>query len=80
MKAMLSKPVIDEIEHLLAKHYGLTDEELDFIVNYDIKCGLGSSNESVRVGNDRSVGSRVLVPLLCIPRDSKCDESVSHNR
>ena len=23
------------------KHYGLTDEELDFIINYDIKCRIG---------------------------------------
>ena len=39
-----SKPIIDEIDHLLAPHYGFTDEELDFIINYDIKyrMGLGS--------------------------------------
>jgi hypothetical protein len=27
------KPIIDEIDHVLAKHYGFTDEELDFIIN-----------------------------------------------
>ena len=32
-----SKSVIDEIDRVLAQHYGLTDEELDFIVNYDAK-------------------------------------------
>ena len=32
-----SKPIIDEIDELLAKHYGFTEEELDFIINYDIK-------------------------------------------
>ena len=32
-----SKPIINKIDHLLAKHYGFTDEELDFIINYDIK-------------------------------------------
>jgi len=32
-----SKPIIDEIDHALAQHYGLTGEELDFVVNYDIK-------------------------------------------
>ena len=32
-----SKPIIDEIDRVLAKHYGLSDEELDFIINYDIK-------------------------------------------
>lgn len=35
------KPIIDEIDCLLAKHYGFTDEELDFIVNYDIKYRMG---------------------------------------
>ena len=39
-----SKLIIDKIDRLLAKHYGFTDEELDFIINYDIKyrMGLGS--------------------------------------
>jgi hypothetical protein len=37
----LSKPIIDEIDRTLAKHYGFTDEELDFIVNYDIKYRMG---------------------------------------
>lgn len=35
------KPIIDEIDTVLAKHYGFTDEELDFILNYDIKYRLG---------------------------------------
>ncbi len=33
----MSKSIIDEIDSLLAKHYGLSDEELDFITNYDVK-------------------------------------------
>ncbi len=37
----LSKPIIDEIDGVLAGHYGLTAEELDFILNYDIKYRLG---------------------------------------
>lgn len=37
----LSKPIIDEIDKVLAKHYGFTEEELDFIVNYDIKYRMG---------------------------------------
>ena len=37
----LSKPIIDEIDELLAKHYGFTEEELDFIINYDIKYRMG---------------------------------------
>lgn len=36
-----SKPIIDKIDELLAKHYGLTEEELDFIINYDIKYRMG---------------------------------------
>ena len=36
-----SKPIIDEIDELLAKHYGFTVEELDFIINYDIKYRMG---------------------------------------
>lgn len=38
----VSKPIIDEIDKVLAQHYGLTDEELDFIINYDIKYRMGS--------------------------------------
>ena len=37
----LSKPIIDEIDWVLAQHYSLNDEELDFIVNYDIKYRTG---------------------------------------
>ena len=36
------KPVIDAIDCVLAEHYGFTDEELDFIINYDIKYRMGS--------------------------------------
>ena len=39
-----SKSIIDEIDHVLAKHYGFTDEELDFIINYDIKYRMGLGN------------------------------------
>lgn len=37
----LSKPIIDEIDKVLAEHYGFTEEELDFIINYDIKYRMG---------------------------------------
>lgn len=40
----LSKPIIDEIDRVLAKHYGFTDEELDFIINYDIKYRMGADD------------------------------------
>ena len=36
-----SKSIIDEIDRVLAEHYGFTDEELDFIINYDIKYRIG---------------------------------------
>ncbi len=36
-----SKPIIVEIDRVLAKHYDFTDEELDFIINYDIKYRMG---------------------------------------
>ena len=38
-----SKPIIDKIDRVLAKHYGFTEEELDFIINYDIKYRMGLS-------------------------------------
>jgi len=40
-----SKPIIDEIDRVLAKHYGFTEEELDFIINYDIKYRMGRDTE-----------------------------------
>jgi hypothetical protein len=40
-----SKPIIDEIDKVLAQHYGFTPEELDFILNYNLKCRLGKEVE-----------------------------------
>jgi hypothetical protein len=40
-----SKPIIDEIDRVLAKHYGFTDEELGFIINYDIKYRMGLTGQ-----------------------------------
>jgi hypothetical protein len=34
---------LDDIDRVLAKHYGFTEEELDFIINYDIKYRMGAS-------------------------------------
>ena len=39
-----SKSIIDKIDRVLAKHYGFTDEELDFIINYSIKYRMGLGN------------------------------------
>ncbi len=36
-----SKSTLDQIDRVLANHYGFTDEELDFIINYDIKYRMG---------------------------------------
>ena len=42
-----SKPIIDEIDHILSRHYKCTEEELDFITNYDIKYRIGMDTEGV---------------------------------
>jgi hypothetical protein len=46
-KISISKPEIDKIDSILAQHYGFTDEELDYIINYDIKyrMGIGGATE-----------------------------------
>lgn len=41
-----SKPIIDEIDKVLAHHYSFTEEELDFIINYDIKYRMGDELNS----------------------------------
>ena len=41
-----SKPIIDKIDTVLGKHYGFTDKELDFIINYDIKYRMGKELDS----------------------------------
>jgi hypothetical protein len=43
---MKTKPIIDRIDSLLVQHYGFTHEELDFIINYDIKYRMGKELES----------------------------------
>ena len=40
-----SKSILDEIDRGLAQHYQLTDQEMDFIINYDIKYRLGREGE-----------------------------------
>lgn len=42
----LSKMIMDKIDNILAKHFGFTDEELDFIINYDIKYRMGRDSEN----------------------------------
>lgn len=40
-----SKPLIDKIDRLLALHYGFTEEETEYIINYDIKYRMGKDLE-----------------------------------
>ena len=35
--------IIDVIDEVLAEHYDLTEVELDFIINYDIKYRMGKA-------------------------------------
>src|SRR4030095_7801661 len=44
--ASKAKPIIDNIDQILAKHYKFTNEELDFIINYDIKYRMGANGGS----------------------------------
>ena len=37
----MSKEILDDLDGLVARHYGFTEEELDFIINYDIKYRMG---------------------------------------
>ena len=39
-KSRNSKPIIDEIVKVLAKHYGFTEEVLDYIINYAAQKGI----------------------------------------
>lgn len=40
--ARKSKHIIDAIDRILARHYDLSDDELDFILHYDLKYRLGN--------------------------------------
>lgn len=42
INAAKERHLIEAVDELLAKGFGLTDQELDFIVNYDIKYRLGT--------------------------------------
>lgn len=43
--ASLAKDIIDKIDTVLANHYSFTDEELDYILNYDVKYRMSSAND-----------------------------------
>jgi hypothetical protein len=40
-----SKTILDEIDHVLARYYGFSDQEVDFIINYDSKYRMGSRGD-----------------------------------
>ena len=40
-----SKPIMDEIDLVLGKHFGFSQEELDYIINYDYKFRMGDGQE-----------------------------------
>lgn len=42
----LSKPIIDRLDAVLGELYGLTEEEVDFVANYDIKIRMGREDDS----------------------------------
>ncbi len=41
-----SKAIMDEADVVLAQHYGFTDEQLDYIINYDIKYRMGKEADN----------------------------------
>lgn len=41
----LSKNIIDKIDEIIALGFNFTDEETDFIINYDIKYRMGGVDE-----------------------------------
>lgn len=40
-----SKAITDQIDTVLGRHYGLTQGELDFVINYDVKYRLGANDD-----------------------------------
>lgn len=40
-----SKPIMDEIDCVLARHFALSQEELDYIINYDYKFRMGDTSD-----------------------------------
>jgi hypothetical protein len=66
-KISLSKPTLDEIDALLAKHYRLTEEELDHVINYDIKYRMGDELE----GGEDAEGTEPQAKTAKAPKAAK---------
>ena len=45
IRCTTTKPILDEIDRVLAQHYGFTEEELDLIINNDIKYRMGKDSD-----------------------------------
>lgn len=45
-KIQMSKSLINDINTVLAGHYGFTNEEVDFLINYDIKYRIGQESNN----------------------------------
>ena len=56
-RAKESKAIIDEIDTVMAGHFGLSEEELDFVVNYHIKYRMGQETAEA-VEEEYIVGGR----------------------
>jgi len=79
-----SKSIIDEIDKVLAKHYGFTEEELDFIINYDIKYRMGDELGEDSVSEPQPQMSRPAKPQKTYeqriePKDTTLTMIVRHD-
>ena len=59
MRSRSAKPIIDEIDRVLAEHYGFTDEQLNFIPSTKLRAGpsmklrAGNYDIKYRMGRDK---------------------------
>lgn len=44
-KIAYSKPILDEVDRTLGRHYGLNDQEIDFVINYDLRYRLSDAQD-----------------------------------
>ena len=65
---------------MLARHYGFTDEQLDFIINYDIKYRMGKEaegdSEQWTVNSGESAASCVV--LTCVGKSPSNEDPCLH--
>jgi hypothetical protein len=56
IKVQNFKHLIDKLDGVLAEHYGFEDEELDFLINYDIKYRMGLGGKETEDGDNDKRG------------------------